>query len=228
LEKETVSAIIPAYNEDDRVGETVKNTLPLVDEVIVVDDGSKDTTATEAEKAGARVVRLGRNVGKGYAVYAGFLLSKGEIILLLDADLGATAREAVNLLMPVRRGEVDMTIGVIPFRKGGFGFVLGLSRWGIRLLTGETFQAPIGGQRAMRREILESFSWERGFGLETALTIHALKQGFRLKEVPVMMEHRRTKRDWKGFLHRGRQFIHILTALFRSFLHYLKRDRMPL
>lgn len=218
MKRRRVSAIIPAYNEADRVGETIRNSLSFADEVIVVDDGSQDATAKVAREAGAKVISLKRNLGKGYAVYAGFLSSRGDIILLLDADLGATAKEAIHLLSPIEKGEADMTIGVIPSGRGGFGLVLGLSRWGIKLLTGVRFSAPISGQRALRREVLESFPWEQGFGLETALTIYALRQGYRLKEVPVMMEHRRTRRDWRGFLHREKQFVHILSALIKSFL----------
>ena len=215
MNKERISIIIPAYNEADRIGETVRSVLPFADELIVVDDGSEDETSIEARKEGAKVVRLSRNMGKGWAVRAGFLISKGNILLLLDADLGSSAIEAISLVPPVLKGEADMTIADLPKRRGGFGFVLALSRFGVRLFTGRDMNSPISGQRAMRREILEGFPWEGRFGFETALTIYALRKGYRVKEIPLNITHRRTGWSWRGFIHRGKQFVHILFALFK-------------
>jgi glycosyltransferase involved in cell wall biosynthesis len=215
LENDKVSIIIPAYNEVDRIGETVRSVLPFSKDIIVIDDGSKDGTASEARKEGVKVVRLSRNMGKGWAVKAGFLLSRGEILLILDADLGSSARKALSLVPPVLKGEADMTIADLPKRRGGFGFVLALSRFGVKLLTGRDMKSPISGQRALRREVLEGFPWERRFGFETALTIYALRKGYRVKEIPLNITHRRTGWSWKGFIHRGKQFIHILFALLK-------------
>lgn len=215
LGKERVSIIIPAYNEADRIRETVRSVLPFAKELIVVDDGSEDETAMEARKAGAKVFRLSRNRGKGWALRAGFLLSRGEILLLLDADLGSSAIKALTLIPPVLKGEADMTIADLPKRRGGLGLVLALSRFGVRLFTGRDLNSPISGQRAMRREILEGFPWEGRFGFETALTIYALRKGYRVKEIPLNITHRRTGWSWRGFIHRGKQFIHILFALFK-------------
>jgi len=215
LKKVKVSIIIPAYNEADKIGETVRSVLPHADELIVIDDGSKDETPSKAREAGARVFRLSKNMGKGLAVRAGFLLSRGEILLIIDADLGSYARKTLSLLPPVIKGEADMTIADLPKRRGGFGFVLALSRFGVRLLTGRDMKSPISGQRAMKREVLEGFPWERRFGFETALTIYALRKGYRVKEIPLKIEHRRTGWSWRGFLHRGKQFLHILVALLK-------------
>ncbi len=214
--RERISIIIPAHNEAERIGATVRSVIKFAEEIIVVDDGSKDETALEAKRAGARVLRLRRNMGKGFALLAGFAVSKGEILLLLDADLGCSAKESFPLLIPILKGEADMTIADLPTKKGGFGLVLGLSRFGVKLLTGRKMRAPISGQRAIRREILEGFPWERGFGFETALTIYGLKKGYRISEIPLPLEHRRTGKSLKGFLHRGKQFLQILIALIKS------------
>lgn len=212
-----VSTIIPAYNEEGRIGRTVRSVLPFSDEVIVVDDGSRDATFREAKEAGAKTVKLPRNLGKGTAVKIGFGESRGDIILLLDADLEDTAGEARKLLEPVLRGEADMTIGVLPMKKGGFGIVQGLAYWGLRMLTLGKFplKLPLSGQRAVKREVLEGFRWERGFGLEISLTVQALRRGFRVREIVVNMKHRRTGRDIRGFLHRGKQCIHIAIAILK-------------
>src|SRR5579859_3919636 len=119
-----VAVIIPARNESDRIGATVPAaaTLPGVDLVLVVDDGSADQTRVIAERAGASVISHARPRGKGGAMETGAeavnLLDKQEgrqvprHLLFLDADLGDTAKQAGPLTEPVRGGEADMTIAV--------------------------------------------------------------------------------------------------------------------
>jgi glycosyltransferase involved in cell wall biosynthesis len=214
-----VSVVIPAYNEELLVGATVRALcdLPGIAEIVVVDDGSTDRTAQAAEEAGARVVRSGTNRGKGAALAAGIETARGGILLLLDADLGDSAGQAACLLEPVRTGRADMTIAafpVVPGKGGGFGFVVRLARWGIRRAAGREMAAPLSGQRAVRREVIERVGgFAPGFGAEVALTIDALRAGFRVEEVPTTMTHRVTGRDWKGFRHRARQFLAVARAL---------------
>ena len=109
-------AIVPAFDRADTVGATVTalRTVPDVLEVIVVDDGSRDRTAAVAAAAGARVIELARNRGKGAAVAAGIEASGAPAMyLLIDADLGETAALAGELLAPVAEGEADMSIAVM-------------------------------------------------------------------------------------------------------------------
>lgn len=211
--------LIPAYNEADRIAETVRAAcaLPGVSEVIVIDDGSTDGTFEKAQQAGAgRVIRMERNGGKGAALAAGIAAADAEILLLLDADLGATAAAAAPLLEPVMEGRVDMTIAMLPSVEGsgGLGFAMGLARWGIRKYTGTVMKAPLSGQRAIRKEIIEKMGgFDHGFGVETGLTIDAIRMGYRVEEVPVDLSHRSTGKNLRGFLHRGRQFRDIARAL---------------
>ncbi|HOK54768.1 MAG TPA: glycosyltransferase family 2 protein, partial [Armatimonadota bacterium] len=89
----SVAALIPAYNEADRITETViaARALEGVSEVVVIDDGSTDDTAEKASSAGAdRVVRLEKNSGKGAALMAGVKSTEAEIVLMLDADLASS------------------------------------------------------------------------------------------------------------------------------------------
>jgi glycosyltransferase involved in cell wall biosynthesis len=214
-----VAAIIPAYNEADRIADTIRaaREIPGVSQVVVVDDGSTDETSEEAQNAGADVVfLLATNSGKGKALLAGIKLTDADILLLLDADLASSAAAAASLLEPVLSDKADMTIAVLPSAKGsgGFGFAVGLARWGIRKYTGHTMQAPLSGQRAMKREIIDRMgSFDPGFGVETGLTIDALRMGYRLEEVPVEITHRHTGKTIKGFIHRGLQFKDIARAL---------------
>lgn len=220
MENKRVSAIIPAYNEEEKITETVGSILsiPLIDELVVVNDGSKDNTAYLALKAGAKVIDLDKNMGKGAALNRGVGEVTGDIIVLLDGDLGRTAYEAQRLITPIIQGKAEMTIAKFPplRKKGGFGLVKGLARLGIKYLAGLDLEAPLSGQRAMTREVLEYIkSFQSGYGVEVGLTISVARGGFRILEVETQMSHNVTGRDFQGFWHRGRQFKHIVQVLWR-------------
>ncbi|HEX2273224.1 MAG TPA: glycosyltransferase [Acidimicrobiales bacterium] len=210
-------AIVPAYDRADTVGPTVcaVGALP-VDEVVVVDDGSTDGTAAAAEAVGARVLRLPTNVGKGGAVTAAVAATPdADVYLLVDADVGESAAAAGELLGPVLAGDADMVIGVPPGagRAGGFGMVRTLAGAGIARATGWRPRAPLSGQRAVRADLLRRLRLAPRFGLETALTIDALRAGARVTEIDVDLRHRPTGRRLSGFVHRGRQGRDIVLAL---------------
>jgi glycosyltransferase involved in cell wall biosynthesis len=217
-----VAVLIPAHNEAGRIERTVAAALGIegVSRVLVVDDGSEDSTADLAEKAGARVVRLQRNVGKGAALDAGAKrVEDADYVLLLDADLAETAAQASVLLGPVMAGETDLAIAAFPkpAGKAGFGLVKGLARWGIaRMGGGFEANAPLSGQRALTRRALEEvLPFSTGYGVEVTMTVRALRAGLRLAEIPTTMTHAATGRDFAGFVHRGRQFMHVSMALVR-------------
>ncbi|MGI8938017.1 MAG: glycosyltransferase [Iamia sp.] len=226
-----VVAVIPVHDSEDRVGDTVIATaaLPGVVRVVVVDDASADDSAVAASDAGADVVRLEVNRGKAGAIRAGLEQCRdAEVVLLLDADLGATAAGAAPLIGPVVDGEVDMTIGVLPRagRKGGFGLIKRLSAAGIRRGCGFEARAPLSGQRAVRREVLDQLGPVERFGLEVALTIDAVRAGARVAEVEVDIDHAHTGRRVAGFRHRGRQGSDIARALWPRLTQ--RRTRMGL
>lgn len=213
-----IVAVVAARDRADTVGATVYalRSLTGVERVIVVDDGSADATATVAAAAGAVVVRLPDNRGKGAAVRAGIDASPAaDVYLLVDADVGATALAAAALLPPVLAGDADMTIGVLPGAggRGGFGLVRRLSGAGITRACGYRSRAPLSGQRAVRGPLLRSLDLASRFGLETALTIDAVRSGARVVEVDVVMEHRHTGRTLAGFAHRAGQGRDVVRAL---------------
>ncbi len=213
-----LEVLIPAYNEAETISQTVRAVLevPGVRRVLVVDDGSGDDTARRAAEAGALVVRLEKNQGKGAALNRGAALLEGPFLAFLDADLGESARELEKLARPVLAGEADLAIASFPRLSGagGFGLVKGLARLGIFLLGGVSLTSPLSGQRVLTRAVLEAvLPFAPGYGVEVAMTVRAARRGFRIVEVPTAMRHRTTGRDLKGFLHRGRQFWHVLRAL---------------
>jgi glycosyltransferase involved in cell wall biosynthesis len=226
-----VSVVIPAYREEPRVGATVAAVrsgfsgavaadLRLI-EVVVVDDGSPDGTAAAAEAAGARVLRLPRNRGKGAALTAGLSAAEGELLVMLDADLGESAVHAPSLIEPLRRGEADLVIGVpeaAPTGSGGMGLVKALAGFAVRS-AGGALRSPLSGQRALTLDAWRRIGrLEPGFALETGMNLDALREGLRVVEVPVAFRHRYTGRNWAGFRHRGRQFRDILGCLLRRAL----------
>lgn len=219
-----VSVLIPAFNEESSIGETVAAAfkVPPVTEVIVADDGSSDQTAAVARAAGAQVVRLAENKGKGGALRTGLAVCKGEVVVTLDADVGESAAEISRLLEPVLRGEADMTIARFSrvAHPAGFGIAKGLAVWGIRRLANLQVESPLSGQRAVRREVIDRLGgFAAGWGVEVGLTIDAVRAGFKVMEVPVRMEHAATGRDIAGFIHRGKQCWHILGVIGRRMLY---------
>src|SRR5262245_9274694 len=222
-----VAVVIPAKNEHDRVAATIAAAKTISDLVIVVDDGSTDGTALIAREAGSLVVAHTRNRGKaaamttGAGVVAGLDARDGlrtpRHLLFLDADLEETAKEGAALVEPVRAGVADMTIGVLPPQKrsgGGFGFVVRLSRNGVRRLTGFEATQPLSGQRCLTRAAFTAAQpLAHGWGVETAMLVDLLRQGLRVQEVEVDLHHRVTGRDLRAQIHRLRQYTDVAAAL---------------
>jgi glycosyltransferase involved in cell wall biosynthesis len=213
-----ISALIPAHNEEKFIFDTVQalRNIPEVSEIIVIDDASVDKTAELARQAGAAVISLQSNLGKGGALNQGVAVATGDIIALVDGDLGPSAIEMAKLLAPVLAGRADMTVARFPKsrKKGGFGLVKGLARNGIKWYTGLETLAPLSGQRVMTRQVVEYLGgFESGYGVEVGMTIDVARKGFRIMEVEANMTHAETGRDLHGFLHRGKQFVHVARVL---------------
>lgn len=178
----SVSVIIPAYNEGQRISRVLQvlREVDFIEKIFVVDDGSKDNTAevvTACQSQDARImlIRKNNNLGKGQAIITAWELTKTPYILMLDADLKGLRPEHVqNLCAPVLHGKADMTIGL--FRHGHFA--TDFSHW---------ITPWLSGQRCLRSELFECVSDEasRGYGIETALTV--LSHQMHLKVVRVYL-----------------------------------------
>jgi len=210
-------ALVACYNEEEKIADTVKSLMEIGLEVVVVDDCSIDNSAKKADEAGARVLVLNENIGKGAAIRTALASINASIVLFLDGDLGSSAKEAKKILEPVEKNQADVSIAVFPKPeiKGGFGLAKGLARWGIKRFTGLEMAAPLSGQRAIRKEVLDKVVIEDGFGLETGLTIDTVRAGFRIVEVKTNMAHSATGRNIPGFIHRGKQFIAIAKVIIK-------------
>lgn len=163
-----LTCVIPAYNEEARIGAVLQAVLghPLIDEVLVVDDGSADgTSRVVAGYPAARLITLAQNGGKTAALARGFAETRSEIILLIDADLsGLSPAHLTALIAPVKAGRAAMSISLrdnAPF----------LWRWiGLDYISGE---------RALRRDLLqgqeEALRRLPKFGFEVFLNALVLK-----------------------------------------------------
>jgi len=223
-----LAVVIPARNEADRIQATVTAAarLPGVGLLVVIDDGSRDGTAAIARRAGAVVLRHVRNRGKAAAMQSGAnavgLVDQRERrdsprhLLFLDADLAESAAQAGPLAEPVLADQADMTIAIFAatVKLGGHGLVVGLSGAGIRRAAGWRPVQPLNGQRCLTRAAFEAARpLARGWGVETALTIDLLRQGFRVTEVEVELAHRATGAGLPAQLHRAHQLTDVARAL---------------
>jgi glycosyltransferase involved in cell wall biosynthesis len=197
------TVLIPAYNEAATVGAVVGVAAQAGYPVIVADDGSSDATARVAGQAGAQVVRLPENRGKGGAIAAGLAEVETPYVILLDGDLVGLRPEHLRaLLEPVASGQLEMAIGV--FKSGG-------------LMTdfGNRATPYLSGQRACRTEFLRGVP---GLGEqrwpEPAITDHLKATGARWEYVSlsqlsqVMKEKKRG--FWRGLGYRLGMYWHIL------------------
>lgn len=213
-----VVALVAARDEGDRVGATVAalRAISSVAEVVVVDDGSRDTTASEALAAGAAVLQGRRGVGKGRALERALRrLPTPDVWMLADGDLAGSAGALEDLLEPVLSGRVDLCIAAFrPAQPGGLGLVKRFAARAIRTLSGFEAAEPLSGQRVLTGAALSACRpLARGFGVETAMTIDAARAGLRIEEVALPLTHRPTGRDLRGFAHRARQGLDIVQAL---------------
>jgi len=227
----SVAAIIAAKDEAARIVSTISAVRRIdgVDLVIVVDDGSSDATARLAGEMGVVVVVHARNQGKAAAMTTGArtaadrdvsdpaVSGRARELLFIDADLEASAANMGVLVAPVASGEADMTIAVLPPQKtpgGGHGFVVRLARNGIEKMVGWTPTQPLSGMRCLSRTAFEAaLPLARGWGVEVGLTIDVLGAGLRVLEVPCELRHRVSGSDWRGQVHRARQYRDVWLAL---------------
>jgi glycosyltransferase involved in cell wall biosynthesis len=213
-----VVCIVPAYNESGRIGKVLAGLRQVdrLDAILVVDDGSLDSTLSEARTAAqndprVRVLHHESNRGKGSAVLSG--LSAAEVagaIVLLDADLeGFTPLHIQDLIEPVLHDQAEMTVGLFVGGKWTTDMSHHLTPW-------------LSGQRCLRGELLHRIDWHaaEGYGIETALTVAALQDGWRVQRVPMpgvwhpLSEYHRGLGD--GIRNRARMYAQIARAWYRA------------
>ncbi|MBI5644559.1 glycosyltransferase [Candidatus Kaiserbacteria bacterium] len=209
--KMKIAAIVPAYNEQERIGEVLRALIDCkdFDEVLVVDDGSKDGTKEEAERFGVRVIRHDKNRGKARAMESGVAATNASIIMFCDADLRGLTHEIVQeIVRPVIVGETDMMIGMHGRTIYERDFVVKMT-------------PRLGGLRAVRRELWDAVpvKYKKGFQIEAALNFYARHWG-RGYQYSIFGDLKQTIKEkkygfWKGVTARTRMQVQVLASAIR-------------
>ena len=200
-----ISIIIPAYNEEGRLGDTLQRILSYMNEkghdyeIIVIDDGSRDDTKAVAERFQqyrVRTIRNDRNRGKGYAVRHEMLEAQKTLVLFSDADLSTPIEELENLAARILAGEAQVAIGSraipgarievsLPAYRVAMGKIFNLF---VRMVAiGGVHDTQCGFKLFIRETAREIFRRQRlyGFGFDVEILAIARQLGYRVVEVPV-------------------------------------------
>ncbi len=194
-----ISVVIPALNEGKNIGRVIKEVKKILDntdyEIIVVDGHSIDGTARIARSCGAKVMY--DDVGKGSALIAGLNAAKGNILVSMDADLSTDPKEMGLLIDGIKIG-YDVCMGsrfmaggssedISPVRKLGNMFFVLL----VNYLFGSNYSDMCYGYRSFRKSVLKKLDLkETGFGIETEISIKAVKHNLKVLEVPSIEKER--------------------------------------
>ena len=197
----SLSVVIPAYNEEKRIARVIHSIKTQGYQVLVVDDGSTDRTAEVAEEAGARVVRIPRNLGYLKAIKRGFREAKSDVIVTIDADGEHEPLDIPRLVAPVERGEADLVMG--RRERGEIRISERFLSWISELRTGVSDSGT--GFRAIRRELALRLQL-RAFCPCGILTLEAQRLGARVAETAISIRKidKRRSIPWK---HLGQLFF---------------------
>ena len=217
--KPLIAAILPVFNEELNVSDVldVLHDSSIIDEIILVDDGSSDKTFEILNRAAAadqrvKVIRHDQNRGKGQAIFSGWDATCAPILLLLDADLKDLTPDHINaLLTPVITHRADMTLGL--FHGGHFSTDLS-----------HRLSPFLTGQRGVRSELLKYISREAasGYGFEVALTVAASQNNYRKRVVALKgvwhpsSEFRAERGFWRGLLWKLHMYGQVIRAWYIS------------
>ena len=195
-----VIAAIPCYNEERFVGQVVCKAKRYVDQVIVIDDGSRDGTSQAARAAGALIVDHGVNKGYGESVKSCFGVAKAnqaDVLVIFDGDGQHNPDELPHILAPILNGRADMVIGSRFL--GGVSSVPRYRKFGINVITwlfnvGSSVKVSDAqsGFRAYSRSILDTISLtEKGMGISVEVLVKVRGKGFTIQEVPISCSYYR-------------------------------------
>jgi len=220
-----IAVVIPALDEESAIGRVIDAVPPWVDDLVVVDNGSTDTTAHVARAHGARVVEESRR-GYGMACRAGIdALEPGDVVVFLDGDFSDQPQEMAHLVDPIVEDRADFVLGRRVCEAGEHGMTR-LQRFGndlaCRLINGiwRARYSDLGPFRAIRRSALDDLGLcDKNFGWTVEMQIKAIRKRLRVREVRTSYRRRigrsKISGTLRGALGAGTK---ILFVIFRSTL----------
>jgi len=190
MKQNDLYVVIAAYNEEKDIEEVIKKNKKYCNNIIIVDDGSKDRTYDKAAKEGAVVLKHIVNMGKGAAVKTGcdYALSKGaKFILLMDADMQHDPAEIPNFLTAIK--DADIVFGYRKLDKN-MPFVLRAGNWLIskitKLLYGVNLRDTLCGYRIFTADAYKKIKWKAlDYSLESEMIANVGKHHLNYKEIPI-------------------------------------------
>ncbi len=205
-------AVIPAFKEELTIASVVLLAKKYVDQVIVVDDGSPDRTSEIADAAGAKVVRLDKNVGKAKALCIGLaaaLVLKPDVTVMIDADGQMDPDEMLTVMAPVQQAVADLVIGSRFLDKESA--VPKHRRVGQEVLTTATNYGSVNkitdsqsGYRALSLRALQNMDFESSnYAIESEMIVHFETRNLIIVEVPVAVRYDVPKGHKKSTLTHG-------------------------
>lgn len=213
-----VSVIIPAYNESQTVGQVIKQIKTDYPdfEIIVVNDGSTDSTASVAKDAGAIVYSHPYNIGNGAAVKSGIRLASGAILVIMDGDGQHDPSDIEKMLQYFPRH--DMVVGARPLRQqASWGRALGnkIYNWLASYVAKFTVPDLTSGFRAVKSDIARHFLYllPNTYSYPTTLTLGVLRNGRSVRYVPINIQSRKTGKSKIRFFRDGVKFFMIITKI---------------
>jgi glycosyltransferase involved in cell wall biosynthesis len=192
-----IVAIVPAFNSASTISDLVSKILALGTPVIVIDDGSTDSTGSVAASAGARVLSWGQNRGKGLALRAGFTHALNEnydAVLTLDSDGQHIPGFIPDFIRVFDDTHADLIIGSRYRDKANMPWDRRFSNWTtshiLSLLLKRHIEDSQSGFRLYSRKLLQSVQFESDhFEIETEAIIKAVHGGFEIKFIPIRVEY---------------------------------------
>ena len=216
---------MPAYNEEEAVSECIERVPPRVldrpVEVLIVDDGSVDSTVDRARKSGAQVVELGQNQGLGAAVRTGLEIGverNAAAVVFCDADGEYPPEELANMVAPILDGEADYVVGsrflgridhMRPHRRFG-NHVLTRA---LQVVARQKISDGQSGYRALSLDAAQNAEIIHDFNYAQVLTLDLMAKGFRYREVPISYHFRTTG---ESFIKLGRYLRNVVPAVYKE------------
>jgi glycosyltransferase involved in cell wall biosynthesis len=206
-----VAAIVPAYNEQETLAEVLKvlASATLIDEVIVVSDGSTDETVEIARAMGVKTIHLLKNHGKGTAMAVGVAHTGAPILVFVDGDiLNLTHEMLEELILPVKDGHSEMNVGI-------------RNRGSLLNAIHVNFGPLLSGIRCLKREVFEAVPEEdvEGFAIETGLNWACAQLDGRITTTVFFHLKHLVKEKKRGLIQGAKARCEMFATVFRAYLH---------